>query len=93
MFSALGFYPLTPGSLSYAVGSPLFRRATLTFEDGRRLAIEAPGNSPSAVYIRSASLNGRSLGGNFLDHNAITSGGTLRFEMSDTPDTQSKTLK
>ena len=93
VFSALGFYPLTPGSLSYAVGSPLFRRATLTFEDGRRLAIEAPGNSPSAVYIRSASLNGRSLGGNFLDHNAITSGGTLRFEMSDTPDTQSKTLK
>ncbi len=93
VFSALGFYPLTPGSLSYAVGSPLFRRATLTFEDGRSLAIEAPGNSPSAVYIRSASLNGRSLGGNFLDHNAITSGGTLRFEMSDTPDTQSKTLK
>lgn len=81
VFSALGFYPVAPGTNQYVIGSPLFEKATLALPNGRKLAIEANGNAPDRVFIRSASLNGRALDKVWLDHDALLKGGTLRFEM------------
>ena len=85
VFSALGFYPVTPGSNEYAIGSPLFRRAVLTLPNGRTLAIEAPENSPTNVYVQAVAFNGRPLDVSRLDHQSLLAGGTLRFDMGPRP--------
>lgn len=82
ILSALGFYPLCPGKAEYTLGSPLFARATLRLPTGKRLVIEAPGNGPDAVYVRSASLNGQPLAGRTVEHAELMRGGVLRFSMA-----------
>ena len=86
VFSALGFYPVTPGTDQYVFGSPLFDRVTLTFEDGKRFVVDAPGNSKKNIYIRSINLNGRSLDLNYITHYELQRGGKLTFNMSAEPD-------
>jgi predicted alpha-1,2-mannosidase len=86
VFSALGFYPVTPGTDEYVFGSPLFKRAELEFENGKTLAIEAPGNSKENIYVKNIVLNGKSVSRNFIRHSDLQSGGKLVFEMQDTPD-------
>jgi len=86
VFSALGFYPVTPGTDQYVIGSPLFNKVTLTFENGKKLLIEAPGNSSDNIYLRKVSLNGRKLTRNYLFHDELQKGGRLIFSMSDKPD-------
>ncbi|MCM1110044.1 MAG: GH92 family glycosyl hydrolase [Clostridium sp.] len=85
VFSALGFYPVCPGTDQYVVGAPLFKSATLTFENGNHLDISAPQNSDVARYINRMSLNNRNIEDNFLTHKQLTSGGLLKFIMSHTP--------
>lgn len=85
VFSALGFYPVTPGTDQYVFGSPLFDRVTLTFEDGKRFVIDAPGNSSSNVYVNSINLNGRSFDLNYITHYELQRGGKLTFNMSGEP--------
>jgi putative alpha-1,2-mannosidase len=85
VLSALGLYAVTPGTNQYVIGSPVFRRATVTLENGRRFVIEADGNSPSNVYIQSATLNGRSLDKNYITYDDIAAGGTLHFQMGPEP--------
>lgn len=85
VFSALGFYPVTSGASQYVIGSPLFRHAELTLENGRKFAIEAPNNSPANVYIQSATLNGKPLNRAWLSQDEIMAGGILRFVMGPTP--------
>lgn len=85
VFSALGFYPVTPGANQYVIGSPLFRHVALALENGRTFTIEAPGNSAANVYIQSATLNGQPLNRTWLGHDEIMAGGTLRFEMGPRP--------
>ncbi len=85
VFSALGFYPVTPGVDQYAIGSPLFGKATITLENGKKFTIVAEGNGPNNVYIKHASLNGKSWSKNWIDHAAIMNGGSLRFTMSPEP--------
>ncbi|MCU0379119.1 MAG: GH92 family glycosyl hydrolase [Bacteroidales bacterium] len=87
IFSALGFYPVTPGTGEYVFGSPLFKKATITFEDGRILVIEAPANGKENIYVRKASLNGRMINVNHITHEQLQTGGTLMFEMNSLPDT------
>ena len=87
VFSALGFYPVTPGSGEYVVGSPLFKKATVTFENGRQLIIEAPDNSRENVYVGSLTLEGRDVSANYLKHEELQKGGVLRFGMTSSPDT------
>ena len=82
VFSALGFYPVTPGTDQYVFGSPLFDRVILTFEDGKRFVVDAPGNSKKNIYIRSINLNGRSFDLNYITHYEIQRGGKLTFNMS-----------
>ena len=86
VFSALGFYPVTPGTDEYVFGSPLFKKVVLEFENGKLLTIEAPENSKDNIYISDILLNGKLLKRNCIKHNELQSGGKLSFKMQDTPD-------
>ena len=88
VFSALGFYPVCPGSDEYIIGSPLFKSATLTLENGKQLKIVTNNNQKKNRYIKSMSLNGKGHTKNYLTHEELMNGGTIKFEMSDTPNTQ-----
>lgn len=81
LFSALGFYPVCPGSTSYALGSPLVKRAEIRLENGRTLTITAENQSPQNVYVQSVTLNGRLLTAPFVEHADLVAGGQLHFVM------------
>lgn len=87
VFSALGFYPVTPAVGQYAIGSPLFQTVKLTMPGGKMLTIEAANNGPGNVYIQSASFNGTPHDKPWLTRAALQQGGTLRFVMGPTPNT------
>jgi predicted alpha-1,2-mannosidase len=93
VFSALGFYPVCPGSNQYALGSPLFTRAVLTLENGKHFTIEAKNNSKENVYIGKAELNGKKYTKNYIAHDVIMKGGILHFDMSGAPNTTRGTRK
>ncbi len=85
VFSALGFYPVTPAVGQYAVGSPLFRNVRLAMPGGRTLTIEAQNNGPDNVYIQSVRFNGKTYDKPWLSRDALKQGGNLRFVMGPTP--------
>ena len=85
IFSALGFYPVCPGTDQYVLGTPLFQKATLHLENGKSLLIEADNNSDSTPYIRSMKLNGKSYTRNYLTHEMLTQGGRIQFVMDSKP--------
>ena len=85
LFSALGFYPVAPGSDRYELGSPVVRSAVIRFENGKTMTIRADGQGEKNVYVRRVMLNGRSLGRNYLTHAELMAGGTLVFQMDDEP--------
>jgi len=93
VFSAMGLYPVCPGTDEYVLGSPLFNKITLQLENGNTFVIEAPDNDAKAVYIETATLNGENWEKNFLKHDAIQAGGTFRLEMSPTPNRERGTGK
>jgi putative alpha-1,2-mannosidase len=83
LFSALGFYPVAPGSDRYELGSPVVKTAVLKFENGRTLTIEAKDQSSKNVYVKKVELNGRQIKRTYLTHAEITNGGKLVFQMDD----------
>ncbi len=85
VFSALGFYPVCPGSDSYALGSPLVRRAELHLENGRIFTVEARDQSEQNVYVQRVELDGRPLEQRALTHAGIMGGGRLVFFMGRAP--------
>jgi hypothetical protein len=85
VFSALGFYPLAVGSQYYAIGSPLFTKATVHLQNGHDLVISAPGNSPRNVYVQGVRLNGRPYDRAYLSQDDIANGGTIQFDMGPRP--------
>ena len=85
VFSALGFYPVTPGSTSYALGSPLVKEAIIHLDNGKTLTIRARNQHPQNVYVRSVTINGKRVKGTQLNHADIVNGGEIVFEMSSTP--------
>nr|WP_239024674.1 GH92 family glycosyl hydrolase [Sphingomonas corticis] len=85
VFSALGFYPVTPATGEYAIGSPLFRRVRMAMPNGRTLTIEAENNAPGNVYVQSVTLDGRAHDKAYLTREALQRGGTLRFVMGPKP--------
>ena len=89
VFSALGFYPVAPGTTQYVLGAPLFKKATLHFENGKNLVINAPENSDKNIYIESMSFNGVNYTKNYLDHNELLKGGVLDIKMGDKPNLNS----
>ena len=93
VFSAMGFYPVCPGTDEYVIGSPLFKKATITMENGNKFVIEANNNSKENLYIQSATLNGRVLDKNFIRYDDIADGGIIRFEMGSQPNKERCTSK
>ncbi|WP_025763767.1 GH92 family glycosyl hydrolase [Dyadobacter tibetensis] len=85
VFSSLGFYPVTPGTTQYVIGTPLFKKATLTMEDGKKFVIEAPKNNAENLYIGGASLNGKAHPKTYLEHADIQKGGRFQVEMQSNP--------
>ena len=85
VFSAMGFYPITPGLPEYQIGSPLFSKITIRLNNGKTFTVIARNNSIENKYIQSATLNGRELTGTVLDHKDIAGGGTLILEMGNKP--------
>ena len=85
VFSALGFYPVTPGVDEYVIGSPLFKKATLHLQNGNTFEIKAENNSEENVYIKNASLNGKEHNKTYLKFDALQNGGTLQFTMQNSP--------
>jgi predicted alpha-1,2-mannosidase len=88
VFSAMGFYPVCPGTGEYVFGAPLFKKITINLQNGKKFVIEAPKNSDENIYINKAKLNGKSYGKNFITHEAITNGGKLEFDMTSSPNTK-----
>ncbi len=93
VFSAMGFYPVCPGSNQYVIGSPLFKKVTLSLENGNTFIIEAPENSGKNSYISTAKLNGNVWTKNYLNHSDIINGGKINFLMTDKPAMSRGTLK
>ena len=88
VFSALGFYPVCPGTNEYILGAPLFKKATLHFENGKSLIIHAPENSKKNLYIDAMQFNGTSYTKNFLRHDDLLKGGVIEYKMSEQPNKQ-----
>lgn len=82
VLSALGFYPVCPGSTQYSLGTPLFPKASIHLENGKTFTIEASGASKTTPYIQSVTLNGNPYKKSYLDHADLSQGGTLKFEMA-----------
>ncbi|WP_455587394.1 GH92 family glycosyl hydrolase [Bacteroides sp.] len=88
VFSALGFYPVCPGTNEYVLGAPLFKKATLHFENGNNLVFDAPENSASNFYINSLLFNGNDYTRNYLIHEDLLKGGTIKCNMNNQPNLQ-----
>ena len=88
VFSALGLYPVTPGTDQYVLGSPLFEKVKLTLPNGKTLQINAPGNLANTPYIQALSWQQQTYPKNWFSHSELSQGGQLDFQMSDTPNKQ-----
>ena len=86
VLSALGIYSVCPGTDEYVLGSPKFRKATITMEDGKKFVIEAKGNSKDNVYIQNATLNGKRHTRNYIHYSDIVNGGVLELQMGNRPE-------
>jgi predicted alpha-1,2-mannosidase len=82
IFTALGFYPVAPGSDEYSLGSPAIDGAVLQLENGKTLRIEAKNQGPKNVFVSKVTLNGQPLTRRYITHDEIVSGGMLVFYMS-----------
>ncbi|MGC4064477.1 MAG: GH92 family glycosyl hydrolase [Polyangiaceae bacterium] len=85
LFGALGFYPLQVGSPFYVIGSPLFRKATVHLENGKRIVINAPNNSARNVYVQRLTMNGKPYEKTYVAHDVLVEGVTLDFDMGPRP--------
>ena len=87
IFSALGFYPVCPASGEYALGSPLFCKATICPQGGKTIEVTAKDNCPENVYVEKLKVDGRNYSRNYITHSQLKAGARLGFKMSDTPNT------
>ena len=85
VFSAMGFYPVCPGTKQYAMGSPLFQKILVKLENGKTIQIEAPNNNKQTRYVNDVKVNGKSVSRTWLEHDELTKGATIKFQMSSKP--------
>lgn len=85
VFSALGFYPVCPASGEYVLGTPLFKQATITFENGRKLVIQAPENNARNRFVKTVKVNGKTYTQPVIRLELLTKGAALDWEMAETP--------
>lgn len=82
VFSAMGFYPVCPATDQYVFGTPLFKKMTISLENGKKIIINAPENSDKNLYVKSLSLNNKLHNKNWVSHFDLMKGGVLNFSMS-----------
>lgn len=85
VLGAMGFYAVTPGTDQYVLGSPMFKKMTLTLDNGNKFIVEAENNSKQNVYIQTATLNGERLDRNYITYDEIMKGGKMHFRMGPQP--------
>ena len=85
IFSSLGFYPVTPGSNEYIIGTPVIEKATINMESGKKFTIVSNNLSDSNKYIESVILNGTPLNKTYITHQDIMNGGVLEYNMTSSP--------
>ena len=85
VFSSMGFYPVTPAVDQYVIGAPLFKKITLTLENGKKVMINAAANGANNRYVNALKVNGLNYDKNWLSHSALQKGAILDFSMSATP--------
>ncbi|EJL75639.1 GH92 family glycosyl hydrolase [Chryseobacterium populi] len=85
IFSALGFYPVTPATDQYVLGAPLFKEAIIHLENGKKIEIKAPENSADNLYVKSLNINLQPYSKNWLSHKELMKGAVLEFKMDNKP--------
>ncbi|HYK77546.1 MAG TPA: GH92 family glycosyl hydrolase [Daejeonella sp.] len=85
VFSAMGFYPVTPASDQYVIGAPLFKKISLELENGKKVILNAANNSTDNRYVNNISLNGKSYSRNWFSHSELMKGAVINFDMSANP--------
>jgi predicted alpha-1,2-mannosidase len=93
VFSALGFYPLCPGSNEYIMGSPLFKSVKIQLDNGKEIVITTSNNSNENRYIAEMKLNGKAYTRNYLTHEELMKGAKIDFKMSGAPNRKRGTEK
>ncbi|MFV0469503.1 MAG: GH92 family glycosyl hydrolase [Dysgonomonas sp.] len=88
VFSALGFYPVCPGSEQYVLGSPLFKKAILSLENGKKIEITATSNDRKNRYVKKLTINGKEYKHNWINHPDLLNGMTMKYEMDSVPNKQ-----
>lgn len=91
VFSALGFYPVCPGTDQYVLGAPLFRQAVLHLENGKTVTIDAPANSKDNFYVGRLTVDGKDYQKNYLTHSQLLNGAQINFDMVAQPNKQRAT--
>jgi len=86
VLSSMGLYSVCPGTDQYVLTSPVFKKVTITLENGKKFIIEANNNSKENVYIQSATLNGKTYSHNWITYADIINGGVLHYEMGNKPE-------
>ena len=93
VFSAMGFYPVTPATDQYVVGAPLFKKITVSLDNGKTIEINAPKNSADNKYIISMTVNGKIYSNNWLSHSELQKGAKINFDMGSKPNTSRGTAR
>lgn len=91
VFSALGFYPVCPGTDQYVLGAPLFKQAVLHLENGKTVTIDAPANSKDNFYVGRLTVDGKDYEKNYLTHSQLLDGAQINFDMAAQPNKQRAT--
>jgi predicted alpha-1,2-mannosidase len=87
VFSALGFYPETPGTADLALGSPVFPKAVITLASGKKLTVTGNGAAAASPYVQSLKVGGKAWSHAYLDPSIVATGGTVAFTLGSTPNT------
>ena len=85
VFSAIGFYPVCPGSNEYVIGSPLFKKVVVNLENGEKVEINSLNNNATKLYISDLKLNGTSYSKNYFRHEDLVKGVKVDITMSENP--------
>ena len=88
VFTAMGFYPVCPGTDQYVLGAPLFKQATIHFENGKKMNISAPQNNKDNIYMLQMKVNGKVYEKNYLTHSCLQNGGQIDITMGNQPNFQ-----
>ncbi|WOK08815.1 GH92 family glycosyl hydrolase [Imperialibacter roseus] len=88
VFSAIGFYPVCPGTDQYVLGAPLFKEVMISLENGKNIEILAPENNHANFYVNEVVYNGSVYDKNWLAHSGLVKGAKISFDMTSKPNTK-----